>query len=229
MPGRDDARARGCTPGGAGGARQPRLCELCVGDDHPRCLALALGQPARCGAVSPEARPLCEQELRALAPTFTPSRPAARPALEVTLTEAATDDASAPADAGAPFELPSLARGVWRDTAGSLWVVDPSLGWPDAIPMGGTETVVAARFDVAAARRGGAAAEARLILPGRLALDTADGNLTARATLRSDPRSRGDRAVGEVSLVGSSAGARVARVLRFDALVRDVVPADDLR
>lgn len=210
-------------------ARSPRMCELCVGDERPRCLALALGQPARCDAVSPEVRPLCRQEQRALADTFAPLRAVPRPTLEVTLSEAPAGDASLGADAGAALPLPALSRGVWRDTAGALWIVDPSLGWPDAIPVGGTDTLVSARFDVAAARRGSAPAEARLILPGRVALDTSEGTLTARATLRSNPSGRGERAVGEVTLVGSATGERVGRVLRFDALVRDVVPADDLR
>lgn len=210
-------------------SRLPSLCALCLGDDRPRCLALTLHQPSQCANVSPSLRAECEQDLSTLASFFSAARRAPSPTTEVTLAPAAGDASTPSPDARALSTLPSLTRGAWLDTTGTLWLVDPSFGWPDTLSLGGVDPIVAVRFEVALARRGDSPASARLILPGRTALDTADNTLRARASLRIAPHTRGDRVAGEVVFTTLSATSGASYLLRFDTLIRDVVSPTDLR
>ncbi len=204
-------------------ARDASLCGAASLAERARCLALATGDGRRCETLDPLLRPACLRDLEPLRAVVAPLPRAdvlsPDPALNVWSTFAG--------DAGADDPAPWLTRGVFVDEAGSLWIVDPALGWPRPSALGDDETRIGV---VLSARRGAATVtDARLLAPGAMALSTGDGTLRATAMLTRASTRRGGRVAGRIAFEGVTAG-RVVRVeLRFDTFVRDVVDAAALR
>ncbi len=204
-------------------ARDASLCGAASLAERARCLALATGDGRRCETLDPLLRPACRRDVEPLRGVTAPlprAQPIAPdPALNVWATS--TEDASV--DVSAPW----LTRGVFVDEAGSLWIVNPALGWPRPGALADEERQVGV---VLPAQRGPATVlDARLVVPGAMALSTGDGTLRATAMLTRASTRRGGRVAGRVTFEGASAG-RVVRVeLRFDTFVRDVVDPAALR
>ncbi len=208
-------------------ARSPALCAAAPGTDRARCLALVHVDAAACARLDPAFRSACLRDLRELAPWLQRRRGDALDDARVTL-----DRVDPAADAG-PLQTWSLRahrRGAWLDESGRLWLVDPALGWPRATAAAGDEPVVAVRIATRGVSVGREVeAEARVILPDALALDTDDHSARATATFATVPTGRGARYAVTVTVTGVRAGLASTLVLHGEGFVRDVVSATSLR
>ncbi len=204
-------------------ARDASLCGAASLAERARCLALATGDGRRCETLDPLLRPTCLRDLEPLRAVIAPLPNASVLSPDASLNVWST--ASGDASAGVP--APWLIRGVFADEVGSIWVVNPAVGWPRATTLTNDETQVGV---VLRAERGAAAVlDARLVPPGAVALSVGDGTLRATAMLTRASARRGGRVAGRVTFEGVT-GGRVLRVeLRFDTFVRDVVDAATLR
>lgn len=202
-------------------ARDPRLCAAAGATKRVVCTAAALHDPGRCSALDPLLRPACLREAAVLAP-LTPTMVLRHPL------PATGGAAWADADADAPWSLGDVARGVWVDDEGWVWVVDAAMGWPAHL-VAPERPVIALRVRLGASPEADDAVEARVELPGRVALDTRDGTLRGRIRWRMEGRHRGNRNAAEVELVGTGAAQGLRVRAWWDSFVRDLIPADVMR
>lgn len=205
-------------------ARDLGLCAAASSSDRARCEAIARADASRCARLDPLLRPACAREaaaLRGVTPVISArSRAASTPSVG-TLTR--------PEDAGVDA-LAWVARGVFLDDAGALWIMDAGAGWPPPWAPGGDAPIVAVRVPLQGAARGATVTgEGVLILPRLRAMRSDDGTLRVEAAVREAPRGRGDRVRVTVTLRGTASGVAVARAVEVDSFVRDVVPAAALR
>jgi hypothetical protein len=202
-------------------ARDPRLCAAAGATERVVCTAAALHDPGRCSALDPLLRPGCVREAAVLAP-LTPAMVLRHPL------PATGGAAFADADADAPWSLGDVARGVWVDDEGWVWVVDAAMGWPAHV-VSPEHPLVALRVRLGATPEADDAVEARVELPGRVALDTRDGTLHGRIRWRMEGRRRGNRNAAEVELVGAGLARGLTVRAWWDSFVRDLIPADAMR
>jgi hypothetical protein len=212
-------------------ARSPALCTAAPGSDRGRCLALARADGRACETLEGSFRDDCARDVAALAPWLRPL--AGAPVSEARVTVTLRGPSLAPGDdAGVEraWELRAHRRGQWLDDAGTLWVIDPSPASATADVAAGVDPVIVLQVPAAEARTGVTArAEARVILPGALAMDTAEGSARASAVFAAAPRGRGDRVAVTVTVEGASAGVGRAVTVTVEGFVRDVVAAAALR
>lgn len=204
-------------------SRDASLCAAATPTERARCLALATGDHRPCDDLDPLLRPTCARDLDALRAVL-PVLPRTRDLAPV---QARNGWSTAAEDAGVDAPVPWLLRGVFLDETGSLWIVDPSVGWPSTSAMVLDRALVGV---VVPSHRGTAVAlEARLVTTGAPALSTLDGSLRATVTLTHAPHRRGGRAAGTIRFESATAGSGARVELRFDTFVRDVVMAAALR
>jgi hypothetical protein len=207
-------------------ARAPGLCTAAPGSERGRCMALVRADGRACARLEGTFREACARDAVALAPWLRAARGEGLPDARVTVIEQGVGDDAA---ALRRWELRAHRRGQWLDDGGALWVVDPSEASAQADVAAGVDPVVRLRVPTAGARAGvGVRAEARVTLPGMLAVDTAEG-ARATATFATVPRGRGDRVVVSVVVEGAAAGVGRAVTITVEGFVRDVAPEAALR
>lgn len=208
-------------------SRSPSLCAAAPGSERARCLALAHADARLCARVQEPFRDACARDVTALAPWLSPRRGDAAPDCDVTLDLV---DPGADASSIRSWRLLAHRRGAWLDDGGALWILDPASGWPRPTAPGGDEPVVALRVQALGVRAGvEVSAEARIILPDALALDTKDSTARATVTFATIPAARGDRYALTAHIEGARAGLGRTLALRAEGFVRDVVPSTTLR
>lgn len=209
-------------------ARSPALCAAAPGTDRGRCLALVHADARQCARLEGTFRTACMRDFAALAPWLEARRGDAL--VEASVSLALTDPTRDGGPEGPVWILHAHRRGAWLDEEGNLWMVDPALGWPRATSFAGDEPVVAVKVPTLGVAVGAeVAAEARVLLPDALALDTRDLSARATAVFARVPRARGDLYAVTVHISGARAGLARSLTVQGDGFVRDVVPATALR
>ena len=209
-------------------ARSPALCAAVPGTDRGRCLALVHADARQCARLEGTFRSACDRDFAALAPWPQPRRGEAL--VEASVALALTDPTRDGGAEGPVWLLHAHRRGAWLDEAGNLWMLDPALGWPRATAFAGDEPVVAVKIPTAGVAAGAdVAAEARVLLPDALALDTRDLSARATAVFARVPRARGDLYAVTVRVAGARAGLARSLTVQGDGFVRDVVASTALR
>lgn len=205
----------------------PGLCAAAPGSDRGRCLALTRVDARLCARIEPPFREGCVREVTTLSEWIRPQRGEADADCEVSLDLL---DPGADASVVRSWRLLAHRRGAWLDVDGSLWLVDPAGGWPRATASAGEEPLVAVKVRATGAAVGvGISAEARVILPDALSLDTRDESARATATFATVPSGRGGAYAVTVRIEGARAGLGRTLSLHAQGFVRDVVSASALR
>ncbi|MFO0651977.1 MAG: hypothetical protein U0326_37500 [Polyangiales bacterium] len=208
-------------------AHNPSLCAAAPGSERVRCLALAHADARRCARVEQPFRDACTRDVTALAQWLSPRRGDAANDCDVTLDLV---DPGADASTVRAWRLLAHRRGAWLDDGGSLWLLDPASGWPRPTAPSGDEPLVALRVQALGMTPGvEVSAEARIILPDALALDTKDHTARATVSFATIPSARGDRYALTAHIEGARAGLGRTLTLRAEGFVRDVAPSTALR
>lgn len=212
-------------------ARASGLCTAASRHDLLRCLAIARGDERDCASLDPLLRPGCTGDVTALRGVLPrllrPPLPPATARLRV-----AWGTRIEPEAGGAPreFTLSAFARGAYLDERGTLYLVDPTRGWPSelATTLGSAEPVVGVAIALPSRPARGGLVALRVVLPEGRVVETGGASERAEVQLTELTRQRGGIVAGTVTAQAFATGIPVAVEVEFRTFVRDVVTAETL-
>jgi hypothetical protein len=213
-------------------ARLPGLCSAASRHEQVRCLAIARGDARLCEPLDPLLRPRCHADVLALREALPrlrgPSLPPATAQLRIL---PAVPDADAGEDAPPSRPLPALARGAFLDPQGTVYLVDPTRGWPSrsAHSLGSAQPIVGVAFSLPARPGRTVLTELRVVLPDGTVIEPRSPEPQPVVELTEMARTPGGVVAGRLRARAFALGSPVTVELEFRTFLRDLLPAEQLR